>query len=128
MISDATVGAFLRGYRSSFDDFTGVAMAAHYHLPSVLTRADGSVHCLSNAESTRDVLAELIRTYFRQGARLWQYEDLCVVPIGSRSVLASVDWLMLDERRALLKRWRHSYNLIESPDGLRILAATFNVP
>jgi hypothetical protein len=128
MISSTEVNQFLQAYVSSFEDFSGATMAAHYHMPSVMTRSDSSVHCFSAIDSTRAALSVLVKAYFDQGAREWRYEDLEVVPIGNRSVLASVDWLMLDDQGALLKRWRHSYNLVDSADGLKILAATFNVP
>lgn len=128
MISEAMVGAFLSTYISSFDDLSGTAMAAHYHQPSVMTRADGSVYCFASVESTRSILAELVKAYFHQGARQWQYEDLTVVPIGRRGALASVNWLMANENGALLKRWRHSYTLVESSAGLQILAAIYNAP
>jgi len=128
MISELAVHQFLRTYLLSFGDLSGESMAAHYHLPSVMTRADGSVHCFLEAESARVTLSDLTKAYIAQGARAWRYENLDVVPIGRRSILASVDWHMLDSHEGLLRSWRHSYNLVESAEHLIILAATFNVP
>lgn len=126
MISDQQVREFLDDYIASFADLRGVNMAGLYSLPSVMTRADGSVYGFTSSEEARTTLARVTQAYWEQGARFWRFDSLATVPIGSRSVLATVEWHMLSADGSVLKRWRHSYNLIDTPLGLRILAATYN--
>jgi hypothetical protein len=54
------------------------------------------------------------------------FANLHVVPIGTRSALATMDWQMLREDKTLIRRWRQSYNLLRVGTGWRILAATFH--
>ena len=41
-----------------------------------------------------------------------RFEELQVSPIGERSALATMDWVMLRRDGSLIRKWRQSYNLV----------------
>jgi hypothetical protein len=55
------------------------------------------------------------------------FSDLEVVPIGAKSVLATVTWEQWRKDSSVLRKWRQSYNLVRTDGPWQILAATFHL-
>lgn len=127
-ISRPEVEAFFDAYVAAFNSLRGHDIGLLYGIPSVLLRGDRSVHGFHDRPAMESTLGQLARGYRADGCADWRWLNLEVVPIGSASVLASVTWQMLRDDDSVLRSWRHSYNLLRTEMGLRILAATFNVP
>ena len=118
--------AFVESYMRVFDTFDSVRIAAFYHIPCVTARADGSVHYLPNEEDLRSFFQKVVDTYQQEGWRRFRFRDLEVTAIGARSALASLDWEMLRGDGTLVRRRRHSYNLLRSDTEWKILASTIH--
>lgn len=121
------VEAFLKDYAEAFNATDGARIAALYNVPCVTVRADGSIHSFTSTDETRSFFQRLAETYQRDGCRGWKYENLEVVPLGGRSVLATMDWEMRREDGSAIRRWRQSYNFVVVDGRLRILASTFHL-
>jgi len=121
------ISKFFSDYTKPFETRDGSAIAAFYHVPCVSMRPDGSVHCFQSREEMRTFFQRVADQYHLEGHRASSFSDLDVKPIGSKSVLASLEWQMLKEDRSIIRTWRQSYNLIR-PDGRwQIFVSTFHV-
>lgn len=127
-IDRSDVEAFFDAYVAAFNKQSGHDIGALYAIPSVLMRGDRSVHGFHDRPAMESSLGQVAHGYRADGCVDWRWLDLHVLPIGSASVLASVTWQMLRDDDSVIRTWRHSYNLLRTEQGLRILAATFHVP
>ncbi|MGD9764061.1 MAG: hypothetical protein AB7V27_10135 [Candidatus Binatia bacterium] len=131
------VGAFITEYNRVFNALSGLSpggarprageLAALYHTPCVTVRADGSVICLQSPPELERFFQTVADTHYEDGYRSSHCADLEVVPLGTRSVLASVTWSLLRADGSLLKQWRQSYTLIRDAPRWRILASVFHI-
>jgi hypothetical protein len=120
------VQGFFETYANTFASIDGAAIAKLYHAPCVTVRGDGSVLCLQTREEAQAFFQKVADGYYREGFRGGPFANLIVVPIGTRSALATLDWEMLREDKTVIRRWRQSYNLLRVGAEWRILAATFH--
>jgi ketosteroid isomerase-like protein len=124
-ISD--ISEFLNEYTKLFDARDSATIATYYHTPSISMRADASVHVFQTRQELQDFFRGVADRYYAEGQRRSGFVDLEVKPIGSKSVLATLDWQMLREDGSTIRTWRQSYNLIR-PDGRwQILASTIHI-
>jgi hypothetical protein len=70
---------------------------------------------------------EVAERYYAEGQRGSRYVNLEVKSIGSKSVLATMDWQMLREDGSTIRTWRQSYNLICLDGRWQILVSTIQV-
>ena len=120
------VRGFFETYANTFASIDGAAIAKVYHAPCVTVRGDVSVLCLQTGEEVQAFFQKVADGYYREGFRGGPFANLNVLPIGTRSALATLDWEMLREDRTVIRRWRQSYNLLRVGTEWRILASTFH--
>jgi hypothetical protein len=120
------VRGFFETYANTFASIDGAAIAKLYHAPCVTVRGDGSVLCLQTRDEVQAFFQKVADGYYREGFRSGPFVNLGVVAIGTRSVLATLDWEMLREDKTVIRRWRQSYNLLRVGTEWRILASTFH--
>jgi hypothetical protein len=120
------VRGFFETYANTFASIDGAAIAKLYHAPCVTVRGDGSVLCLQTRDEVQAFFQKVADGYSREGFRGGPFANLHVAPIGTRSVLATLDWEMLREDKTVIRRWRQSYNLLRVGTEWRILASTFH--
>jgi hypothetical protein len=123
----ASVSDFFSRYNAAFATVDGDRIAALYNLPTVTMRGDGSIHCMQSRAELAQFFQGVVDGYHRDGYRDGRFENLQVVPIGGRSVLATMDWALLRADGSVLRAWRQSYNLVDTADGWRILVSTFHI-
>lgn len=123
---NAAVETFLREYIEAFLARDGARIAAMYNTPFATVRADGSIHAFNSQEETRSFFQRVADSYYQEGSRGWKYENLTVVPLGGRSVLATLDWEMRRADGGAIRRWRQSYAFVTAGAGLRVLASIFH--
>ena len=121
------ISKFFEDYDLAFATRDGAAIAMFYHAPSLTMRGDGSLHCFQSREELASFFQAVSDGYFREGNRSGGFRNLVVQSIGGRSVLATMDWLMLRPDGSLLRQWRQSYNLIRADSRWQIWVATFHV-
>jgi hypothetical protein len=79
------------------------------------------------ARRDREILPRCCRHVLEEGLRRSEIKNLKVVPIGGRSLLATMDWVFYRGDGTLLKQWRQSYNLVRIDGRWQILLSTFHV-
>lgn len=121
------IDAFIAEYRDAFDSAVVDRISPLYHAPCITIRGDGSVHVLQSKGDIEDFFGKVTASCIQDGGKRGRFFDLEVVPIGSRSVLATVTWELLKADDSVLRSWRHSYNLLRTGDTWQILASTFHL-
>ena len=123
----AEVQGFFEQYNKAFASIDGGRIAALYYMPTVTMRADGSIHCLQSREELARFFQNVADTYRGEGYRDGRFNNLEVIAIGGRSVLATMDWELLRGDGSVIRGWRQSYNLVRVGSGWQILVSTFHV-
>jgi hypothetical protein len=118
---------FFDAFVEAFCSFDGRFVAERYAAPYVALNAEGGLRCFATYEDIATYFQQVLDTYYARGCRSCRYQDLDVVPLGIQSALASVTWELLAEDGAFVTRWRESYNLLRTVDGLRVFASVDHV-
>lgn len=121
------VQRFLTAYNEGFETFDATKIAPFYHVPCITVRGDGSIHSFQTRSEIEKFFRSVAEKYVSDGYRGGSFYDLEVVPIGGRSALATLTWEQLREDKSILRKWRHSYNLIRVENGWQILCSTFHL-
>jgi hypothetical protein len=121
------INDFFNNYISGFDLVDGVAIAACYHAPSITMRGDGSVHVFQTSRELEVFFQGVAQKYFDEGAQTSRFNDLALHPIGSKSVLSTMEWQQLRVGGSVLRSWRQSYNLVCPSGRWQIFASTFHI-
>jgi ketosteroid isomerase-like protein len=123
----AEISSYYKAYADAFHARSGTQIADFYCTPCISMRGDASIHCFQSRPETEKFFQGVADTYYKEGLRRSEIKNLEVVPIGGRSLLASMDWVFYRGDGTLLKEWRQSYNLVRIDGRWRILLSTFYV-
>jgi hypothetical protein len=119
--------AFFDEFVTAFASFDGKEIARRYQSPYLALSADGKLTCFHSAAEIADYFQKVVDDYHRQGCRSCRYRNLEVLPLGSRSALATVTWDLLREDGSPLTSWRESYQLTLAGESLRVVASVDHV-
>jgi hypothetical protein len=120
------VTEFFQRYQSLFDQQNWTAFAALFHEPALSVRGDGSVMTIATHAEGARLYAAVAQTWRSEGYARFEMQDFDILRMGCDSCLVSFDWRMLREDGSLVRRWRQSYQLIQLPQGWRVLSSTFH--
>lgn len=123
----AEIASFYKAYAEAFHARSGAQIAEFYFTPCASMRGDASLHWFQSRAETEKFFQGVADTYYEEGLRRSEAKNLEVVPIGGRSLLATMDWVFFRGDGTLLKQWRQSYNLVRMDGRWRILLSTFHV-
>jgi hypothetical protein len=121
------ISKFFVDYARLFDARDGANIATYYHVPSMSMRADASVHVFQTGRELQDFFQAVTEKYHAEGQRGSRFVNLDVKPVGSNSVLATMEWQMLDADEGTIRTWRQSYNLICRDGRWQILVSTIHI-
>ncbi len=121
------IGSCFEAYAEAFHARSGARIADFYATPCASMRGDASIHWFQSRAETEKFFQTVADTYYQDGLRRSEIGNLEVVPIGGRSLLATMDWVFYRGDGSLLKQWRQSYNLARIDDRWKILLSTFHV-
>lgn len=121
------VRAFFEEYNDAFASIDGKRIAELYHMPSITMRGDGSIHCLQSRRDLAQFFQGVADSYYKEGFRSGNFANFEVVPIGSRSALAALDWEMRRGDGGVIRTWRQSYNVVHVRGQWQILVSTFHL-
>ena len=121
------VHIFLTAYNETFETFDATRIARFYHIPCITVRGDGSIHSFQSNPEIEKFFHGVAEKYSSDGYRSGTFYDLEVIPIGGRSAFATLTWEQLREDKSILRKWRHSYNLVRVENNWKILASTFHL-
>jgi hypothetical protein len=115
------ISEFFSDYTKLFDERNGANIAKHNHAGRrVCSR-------LSDSPGVAGLFSKLSEKYYAEGLRRSTFTNLEVKAIGSKSVLASLDWQMRREDESIIRAWRQSYNLVRLDGRWQILALTIHI-
>ncbi|QQS12482.1 MAG: hypothetical protein IPK81_23920 [Rhodospirillales bacterium] len=123
---EGRVAAFFDQFNDAFASFKGERVAALYHAPGIALRGGGAIDVVPTTRAIATFFQAALDEYHREGARTCAWRDLSVVEMGSKAVLATVTWALLDAAGANVRTWRQSYNLVRVDDGWRVYASTYH--
>ena len=118
------VEAFLRSYRTAFEQLDSAQIAAHFAFPLHLASDSGEI-TLTVVPSLGDWLPQLERlvgAYRTIGLRSAQPEEARIQVVSPRLLQVQVRWRLLGGRGAELYTFTTGYTLAEEQEGLRIVA------
>jgi ketosteroid isomerase-like protein len=121
------IGNFFSDYTKLFDERNAAAIATYYHAPSITMRADASVHAFQTREELQEFFQGVAEKYYAEGLRRSTFTNLDLKPIGSKSVLATLEWQMLRGDGSKIRGWWQSYNLIRPDERWQILTSTIHI-
>ena len=119
--------SYFKAYGERFDARSGTQIADFFCTPCMSMRGDASIHYFQSRPEIEKFFQGVADTYYEEGLRKSEIKNLEVIPIGGRSLLASMDWVFYRGDGTLLKQWRQSYNLVRIDDRWKILLSTFHV-
>jgi len=96
-----------------------------FHLPCIFVGADGSALLFRIPEDISAFHRPRLDLFRKGGVKKPRNRDFDVFPIGARSALVSVGGELCRAEESIERAWRHSYNLINTEAGWKILVSTF---
>jgi hypothetical protein len=96
-----------------------------FHLPCIFVSADGSASVFRVAEDISAFHRPRLELFRKGGVKKSRTKDVDALPLGTRSALVSVSWQLCREDDSIERAWRHSYNVIKTDAGWKILVSTF---
>jgi len=99
------------------------AISAMYDAPMLAIREGRAIH-LPDRSALREHLSEIMGAYARSGAASADIASLDVVPLGTSSAFATVNWHVRDHDGGLLKDFRTTYHLLRREEEWLIVSYT----
>ena len=121
------IGSHFRAYADAFHARSGTQIADFFCTPCISIRGEASIHWLQSRPEIEKFFQGVSDTYYEEGLRESEIKNIEVVPIGGRSLLATMDWVFYRGDGTLLKQWRQSYNLVRIDSRWKIVLSTFHV-
>ena len=121
------INKLLNEYTKAFAMVDGVAIARCYHAPSITMRGDASVHVFQTRQELEAFFQAVAQRYHDDGGQNAGFSGLTLQPIGSKSVLATLEWHQIRADGSVLRSWWQSYNLIYADARWQIFASTFHI-
>ena len=119
--------AFFERYARAFEALDAARIASFYTVPCMSMRGDGSIHVFRAREEVEAFFKGVAQTYHGEGMRRSEAQNLQLAPIGGRSTLATMDWVLFRADGSEIRRWRQSYNVARIGGEWRIMLSTFHV-
>lgn len=120
------IGSQFRRYADAFHERSGKQIADFFCAPCISIRGEGSMHWLQSRLEIEKFFQGVADTYYDEGLRRSEIKNFEVIPIGERSLLATMDWVFYRGDGTLLKQWRQSYNLVRIDGRWQIVLSTFH--
>jgi ketosteroid isomerase-like protein len=125
-VSESDVVAFFERYGAEFDRRNWSEYTSFFHEPCLSVRGDGSVKYFQTRAEVRQFFEAVADTWRGEGYIRFAFSDLEVTPIGSRSLLATLNWQMLRQDGTAVRTWRQSYQLIRVEPKWQVLISTYH--
>lgn len=113
----ATAEAYFDRFAKAFTTFDGSQVADLFVAPGVALGRDGSLVALTTRDDLVRYYQAALDRYRGEGCRSARWSRLETIPMGRRSLLATVSWELLREDRTVARHWRQSYSIKIVDDG-----------
>jgi hypothetical protein len=96
-----------------------------FHLPCFFIGGDGSVSCFPTADDISAFHRPRLEQFLKGGVATNVVRGCDVLSLGARSALAIVNWEFRRADDSIERAWRHSYNVVKTDAGWKIVVSTF---
>jgi len=96
-----------------------------FHLPCFFIGGDGSVSCFRTADDISAFHGPRLDQFLKGGVTNNRVRSCDVLSLGTRSALALVNWELVRADDSVERAWRHSYNVVKTDHGWKIVVSTF---
>jgi len=117
---------FINEYQTTFDTKDMDAFSKYFSEPFISVRPDGTVQSMPSNESASAFFKTVLKQWQKEGYSSFSTKDFELTPIGSKSMLVTFTWEMLDSSKQLIREWRQSYNLLAKGDSWLVISSTFH--
>lgn len=124
MINEAI--KFFRTYNSVFDSGDMDAFSKLFSEPFISVRPDGSVASMPSNVVASKFFSGALKQWKSEGYCYFSTKDFDVTPIGTKSMLVTLTWQLLDKNREFIREWRQSYNLLNSDGTWKVITSIYH--
>jgi hypothetical protein len=96
-----------------------------FHIPCIFVGADGTASLFSVSDNISTFHRPRLESFRKGGVRKPKAKNFEVIGLGTHSALVSVTWEQCREDESIERTWRHSYNVVNTGAGWKILVSTF---
>lgn len=122
--------AFIESYGKAWAKAIAGKDVAHvrdfFNAPSFSVGPDGSVTPMMDAKGIDEFNSARLAQFLSDEAPLNSFRGCDAMTLGTQSALVSVNWELRRNDGTMVRAWRHYYNVLRTPVGLRILVSTFS--
>ena len=117
------VKEFFDRFVEDFPSFDGSVIATRYTAPYTAVTSDGELWQCSDPVEVEAYFQGLLDRHLSQGVLSLKYSDYECQKVGKSNYFATVTWSMLGAENKVVSTWRESYNLVNTPTGLKIFTS-----
>lgn len=125
-LSEEQLAAFFLRYATAFDHRNWSVFTSLLYEPVLTVRSDGSVRCLHSRDEAQEFFEKVADDWRAEGYCRFAASNFEIIPLGIRSLLATLDWEMLRENGSQMRVWRQSYQLLKTDNDWKVLAFTYH--
>ncbi len=122
--------AFIEDYGRSWAKAIAAKDISHvrkfFNEPSFSVGPDGSVTPMTDARVIDEFNRARLAQFLNDDAPLNSFRGCDAMTLGTQSALVSVNWELRRNDGTMVRAWRHYYNVLRTPAGLKILVSTFS--
>jgi len=122
--------SFIEDYRATWQRAIAAqdvrALTRFFHVPYFAVGGDGGVTALMSEADIEAFNRDRLKLFLQDNAARWALRGCDPMALGTQGAFVTVNW---EGRRAdgsIARAWRHYYNLVRTPAGLKILVSTFS--
>lgn len=117
---------FFERYSEGMARMTRVAdLDSFFRVPCLFITADGRVLCQHTIEDVRAFTTTRFEMFWKEKITQWKLRSFDATTVGPAASLVSVNWETRKDDGTLVLAWRHYYMLTPTPEGWKIVMATF---
>ncbi len=126
----ADINKFIDDYRATWEKAIASndvsPLTRFFNIPYLAVGGDGAVMLVSSEADIRSFNQDRLRLFIQDKATRWRFRGCDAMTLGSQGAFATVNWEGHRADGTLARAWRHYYNLVQTPAGLKILVSTFS--
>ncbi|NRA33239.1 MAG: hypothetical protein HRU17_07850 [Polyangiaceae bacterium] len=119
------LNGFFERYAQTFHEQMGT-FCGLYVYPCSTVRLDGSVQVLLTQPEAVQFFSEARLKYEAEGCVRWDIHHFDVVPLGTHSAAATLEWQMLRADGSRIRSWRQTYNVLGGAGAWKVLHSTLH--
>lgn len=121
---------FVEDYRRTWEQVMNVgevsSLTRFFNIPYFAVGADGTVTLVNSEAEVHSFIQARLDQFQRDKATRALTRGCDVLSLGTASALIVVNWELQRADGTMARVWRHYYNMVQTPVGLKILVSTFS--